>query len=1118
MENIENINNKPYVCNADGSYLKPEFAKKDINYICKFCSSEVILCKGEKVKPYWRHKLIKHEHDIQNGNSCYHNYCVELLKRILESSKSIIFDEICGLCLKNMDSKKYHCVGYKFIKEYFLINHNGRADMCVLNEQDSIEFIVEVLNLHKTKPNKRPEPWFEISCEKIQEKYNRGKYNYINFIDERKDKLCVKCKIGNNHVGKIIINQRGAGSGKTFENVQIPDKGVSDINIIKNLIEDSDYQQITKIIDMNIIKNYIFCTKLHSAKDVTKEELDTQNSNGYFNNIKYQHFEKINKSYEYKFIKNENLIINIFICTIDSLIYNLSEPINEGNYYNIFEQMCEKIKNGHACISNNSFKILKKELVLHETLVIVDEAQDLPFCYFEALASIKNLNLVFTGDKLQSLFNAKNIFSEISEKKDIYKSRIYFTNPSNICKRFHKETSMHLVNKIVKFEKFHLPEISSICDGKSCDSKRIHDYEKDEPFTNNDYIQELEKNDIISTFKDIEKKMDNLIFRYNYLPKDFLFIFPIVNIFKVSQVKNLLSNYWENKFQDSNYVNNVLMKDCYWKVELFKYNIVSKDLNYVFLHKSEEGRPIDLNESINATRISSIHASKGTGRNVVFLIHPSEQDIRKFSKEDELMYESFVYVCMTRHKHHLFVYLDLELFADELHNRFRSIIPEYKKKYINFSGTYSLKRITKFLYDNHLSDFKKDYTICNISKENVIYENIDMTHHNLRTVVFKVFAILYILEELNIIKDDNQQLFYYFKSISNKKIEFLNVYDYFEKLKRLREFQNYDDYENSNDTIYLIKNSDIKLNENIKKSIQCIQKKIKLDFLGKKIIPNFCPFECFIIIHLLELENFKPLTDIRDIFNLYKNMNEEIDDFHLHTYKCVCNNYKYDSIIKKSKISYFYEEIKKIKLLVKKLVIKLPKDNYKINPTKCIYFKTPNIFNYGIKNYFDIILYGVVNNFIIKLCPQFNEFNIEQLYFDSYFEKFLLLNSTFKDVVQIKKNTNIYILSFDNNEPTSITFNNFSEKKINMYFKKYMDDLFTEKIKELKEVISCNDELLVEKLNEFKDSIKVPLFIRDSFETIHKSIDSYSKKELLFLLEQELYDNLKSALKKTFGL
>ena len=32
-----------------------------------------------------------------------------------------------------------------------------------------------------------------------------------------------------------------------------------------------------------------------------------------------------------------------------------------------------------------------------------------------------------------------------------------------------------------------------------------------------------------------------------------------------------------------------------------------------------------------------------------------------------------------------------------------------------------------------------------------------------------------------------------------------------------------------------------------------------------------------------------------------------------------------------------------------------------------------------IKNYFDIILYGVVNNFIIKLCPQFNEFNIEQL-------------------------------------------------------------------------------------------------------------------------------------------
>ncbi len=52
----------------------------------------------------------------------------------------------------------------------------------------------------------------------------------------------------------------------------------------------------------------------------------------------------------------------------------------------------------------------------------------------------------------------------------------------------------------------------------------------------------------------------------------------------------------------------------------------------MFLHKNDEGKSINLKESENATRIMSIHASKGTGCEVVFLLGINEQTLRVFSK------------------------------------------------------------------------------------------------------------------------------------------------------------------------------------------------------------------------------------------------------------------------------------------------------------------------------------------------------------------------------------------------------------------------------------------------------------------------------------------------------
>ena len=66
-----------------------------------------------------------------------------------------------------------------------------------------------------------------------------------------------------------------------------------------------------------------------------------------------------------------------------------------------------------------------------------------------------------------------------------------------------------------------------------------------------------------------------------------------------------------------------------------------KYVQYVYLHKHTEGKVINTNDSINATRIMSIRSSKGDGRNVVFILGVTENAPLKMvsNKEDGLVYE-----------------------------------------------------------------------------------------------------------------------------------------------------------------------------------------------------------------------------------------------------------------------------------------------------------------------------------------------------------------------------------------------------------------------------------------------------------------------------------------------
>ena len=149
---------------------------------------------------------------------------------------------------------------------------------------------------------------------------------------------------------------------------------------------------------------------------------------------------------------------------------------------------------------------------------------------------------------------------------------------------------------------------------------------------------------IISKIKDY---MILEINKYDYKPNNFMFIFPIL---KKNMFAHILS----------------LELNSFWRE---KYNTNEK---YVFLHKSEPGQIINLKESENGTRILSIHTSKGTGCEVVFLLGVTEHVLKIFSKQtDNIVYNSLLHVAVTRQKKA--IYVGIENNNDDICRRFNNL-------------------------------------------------------------------------------------------------------------------------------------------------------------------------------------------------------------------------------------------------------------------------------------------------------------------------------------------------------------------------------------------------------------------------------------------------------------
>jgi DNA polymerase elongation subunit (family B) len=175
-------------------YVYPKIANEKDLHICPECNKELILCQGEIIRPYFRHK-------VDSVNPCHyyinpseaqiHKDAKRLLKKILEKKIQISFIRTCFCCKKNEEFEIPEISETSEIKIEHNFQYNGKkiADVAYI-EDDELLSIFEIYNTHKTHSKGRPEPWFEMSAEKLINLVNNNNDNTLTSLQIP----CIRCE------------------------------------------------------------------------------------------------------------------------------------------------------------------------------------------------------------------------------------------------------------------------------------------------------------------------------------------------------------------------------------------------------------------------------------------------------------------------------------------------------------------------------------------------------------------------------------------------------------------------------------------------------------------------------------------------------------------------------------------------------------------------------------------------------------------------------------------------------------------------------------------------------------------------------------------------------------
>lgn len=801
----------------------------------------------------------------------------------------------------------------------------------------------------------------------------------------------------------LYIKQMGAGCGKTYDSIQL-----------LNNINDELFAEKT---------TYIYLTKMKTAVSVIREEIEQQ--------AKSKKLKKTNlydvisnaeegKQFKCDFVRNDRNC-KVIVGTIDSFMYRLgNKKHNEKDY---FTGIINSICNNNIHLPNNTVKYPTSTKLSKEIVIIVDEAQDLPEIYIDALTKIMfmtNIDVYVIGDKLQSIWHAQNVFTWIDANIEKYNAmkniKITRLEGDNTVRRFHNEKFINYVNNIVPFSNFGLPKIQGICDIK-CKYKH-NDDNGDDPFVHFSipaiygFQDDNLEDKIINCTNEIINYMKIEIKKHNYLPKNFMFIFShLSGNALASALEMRLMKFWKTQFNKKKYNKNVVKKDLYWKTIYDK----DKYLQYVVFHKSSEGNAINLKESENATRILSIHASKGSGCEVVFLLGVSEKSLHFYSKETHsLKYESLLHVALTRQK--LKLYIGFENDNNDISKRFNkqtktnnTLTPPVPN--MKLSVKESKIRALIDQPQNGFTTLNDIFNITNIMNETFnnninINKPVDWGHHIIRALALKTQFMLKVYNNEKY-EDEKKQMNTIFMKLSNLTVMEYQYKEYYIEVAKFNN-NNKDTKQTNFPILYFTafeQQKYIEYKNSIIEIVKHIQKKLKFGL--SNIIDKMCPIETVIFQHMLDINsnNIYAETTIMDVYNILLNYDScgyvHYDEHHINNeYNCKCNG-----VFKKITQTQQYKDTQTSITQHYNILTKV--DNIYENYKKHIDHIFNETFTYniahlikiqleedkkGMKIYKSKTLIAYSQNYVISFMikPQINTLNFNELFIEMIMDQFII--------------------------------------------------------------------------------------------------------------------------------
>ena len=685
------------------------------------------------------------------------------------------------------------------------------------------------------------------------------------------------------------------------------------------------------------------------------------------------------------------------------------------------------------------------------------------------------------GDKLQSLEFKNNFLTEIVEE-GLPNIKIDKKDAINKNRRIKVTNMGDKINELIQFDKYTykdepLPEIE-------CD-KEIEKTINDEPIKIIDsptiYANDTD-NDKINNYCD--KIMENYIYEVennNYSPNDFLIIFPIMKANVIApELQTKIQEYWTEENND-------------------EYT------QYVYLHKHTEGKVINTNDSVNATRIMSIRSSKGDGRKVIFVLGVTEDSLKRVSnKEKGLVYESHLHVALTRAKNQ--IYFGLIKNNDDIHERLGNT--GYVEYLPTISKKIPIEKINELIHKENIIHLLEQN---NINFKNMIEEEIkieqsdtvDWGYHCIKYQTYFYQVILNIVNGRNInSREDKSQLFVKLRILSNYDICDFNVKDFY---KFLNKYQ-YNNDENM-PLFPLCKLSDKpeykKYCDKIEQTIKQVQQRIRNNTLHELNV-----YQSIILTYMIQIETSRKYADMSpmDIYNITdqfeNNINKETE---------LLNNVKnVKNIIHESGIQN-YENIKWN--IFKYIEMESKKEYFKIS-----------------KLQFPIIGNNETDIVHIVLKTDISHLNFWDIMIEVLLERFLIYNPKSQDdKIRFKdKKINTYLFLLDKNSFIKIEWDwdkaliakikDELKEVVKKHFESYHYDIYKyfNHIRTNKEEL-WNDEpnkIIDFMLKTFESMKDCPDYIIDVFNSIEEDEDYDSIEENY--LDEKLNEMLKKYLTRYF--